>query len=215
MFNTQGLAKALALAAGISFASGATGAILSYTSKAAFLAETGALNVTGTLPTGDDLASLTAGTVTFFAVASPPYSGNLFVRPDWTTLMANEISIDGAEHLDVAFASPVFAAGFDFFEPTPPLDSTFSIALKLGASTVGVFSFNAPDDVLAFVGVKSSLAFDSMEIREITGGAEDDFYGEFYASELPQTVSLPGSTWLVALGLLALGKRRRGVSMRQ
>lgn len=155
-------------------------------------------------------STTTVGTVTFFAPRW--FMGTLgnpsVVGGDWTTLLpGNDIAISdgtgnnptgaGDDGIDVTFASPVFSAGFDFSESslpgvvqdgcytTPCVTSTFLVTLKNGSVTVGSFSFDAPDDVAAFVGVWSSVEFTHMEIRETTGTDDDEFYGHFYTGTTP------------------------------
>jgi len=131
---------------------------------------------------------------------------------DWTSIIpGNDIAISGSENLDVAFAAPVFSMGFQFHEPTcsntntgnncglgalgqveigtdvpngAEVDSTFTVTLKNGVNTVASFQFNAPDDVLSFVGVQSDMAFDKVEIRETVGGIDDEHFGEFFTGTL-------------------------------
>src|SRR5437762_13116443 len=87
-------------------------------------------------------------------------------------------------------ASPVLALGFDFVEPAvdaqcfaPCVDSTFTVTLKNGTATVGVFTFNAPNNMLAFVGVLSDTPFTRVEIRDTTFTIDDEFFGEVFTSD--------------------------------
>ncbi|MGQ0792131.1 MAG: hypothetical protein ACT4NJ_07935 [Nitrosopumilaceae archaeon] len=137
------------------------------------------------------------------------YFGALdFVVQDWTSVIpGHDIAISSSENLDVSLAVPVSSFGFQFYEPTcnnrnqgndcpigslglvdvgtdvnigEEVDSTFTVTLKNGATTVSTFQFNAPDDVLTFVGVQSDMVFDKVEIRETIGGIDDENFGEFY-----------------------------------
>ena len=181
----------------------ASAAITVFNDKTTFLIDTGATSATGPLPNlglipGDAAASQTVGTVTF--TITPPsselYIGAAGVNPvpglDWTTINPGpDIAISDIENLNADLSSAVFSLGFDFVEPTTGfgcnnttcVDSTFSVTLKNGPTTVDSFQFNAPNDVLAFVGVQSDTAFDRVEIREITGNNDDEYFGEFYTSE--------------------------------
>jgi hypothetical protein len=97
---------------------------------------------------------------------------------DWTQLLTgNDIAISGLEHLDVDLSIPTYSFGFDFVEPEPIpgdnlningpfVDSTFEVRLLSGVAIVDRFTFDAPDNVAAFVGVWGSTAFDHVEIRE-------------------------------------------------
>ena len=98
-------------------------------------------------------------------------------------------------------------------------DSTFSVTLLTGASVVaGSFSFNAPDNVAAFVGVTSATPFSKAEIREVVGGIENETIGHVHTSNAPVTaVPEPGSTALRLGGLAgvaALMRRRLGAARR-
>jgi len=184
----------------------ASAAITVFTDKATFLSTTGASSATGPLPdlgliAGGAAASQTVGSVTF--TITPPsselYIGaagvNVVPGLDWTAINPGpDIAISDIENLNADLASSVFSLGFDVIEPTTGfgcnnttcVDSTFSVTLKNGPTTVGSFQFNAPDNVLAFAGVSSTLAFDRVEIREIIGNNDDEYFGEFYTS-LPRT----------------------------
>ncbi len=145
-----------------------------------------------------------AGSVLIIGACCP---GSL-PNQDWTSVIpGHDIAISGVENLDVSLAVPVFSFGFQFYEPTcnnknqgndcpvgalgqidigtdvnigSEIDSTFTVTLKNGATPVSTFQFNAPDDVLSFVGVQSDMSFDKVEIRETTGGIDDENFGEFY-----------------------------------
>jgi len=110
--------------------------------------------------------------------------------------------------------NPVYAFGFEFVEPENDtnmngifVDSTFEVTLLGGGSFIESFTFNAANDIAAFVGVSSDVAFNRVQIREITGGPENEFFGQFYTSPVP----VPAAIWLFGtslLGLLSIGKRR-------
>jgi len=188
----------------IAAAATANAAILIFTDKCEFLTATAATNCTGELPnlglvSGGASASFQTGQVTF-SIAAPAwnlYSGAPAPCLDWTALLPGpDIAVSGTtETLNAAFASTVFSAGFDFAEPTrsgcgtdayaPFSNSTFRVTLKLGVTNVASFIFDAPNDVAAFVGVQSDAAFDRMEIREIGGAGEDEYFGQFYCGTIP------------------------------
>jgi hypothetical protein len=175
--------------------------------KAAFLAATGATSATGPLPNlGGPWVSRTVGSVTFTAL-SADVNAQFFIGAathpeigDWyIPLPGNDIAINGPENIDVTFFSPVYSMGFDFAEPIATLprpppggaqDSTFEVTLKSGGITVDTFQFNAPDDVISFIGVWSDTAFDRAEIREIIGGQEGEYFGEFYTGTTPLSGSI-------------------------
>ena len=203
----------------------ANAAIVQYNDRSSFLSDTGATSATGALPSlGSVGPSATVGSVTFTQGpgASALIIGSFGSVTDWTpTNPGNDIALSASEDLDVDFAAPVFAAGFDFVEPNqdsprpgcnaPCFDSDFEVTLLLGATAVDVFNFNAPDNVLAFVGVWSDSAFDRLEIRDLNGEIDNEYYGEFYTGLRPLSeVPVPAAVWLFGSALLGLmGIRRR------
>ena len=151
----------------------------------------------------------------------------MWVKDLSSHLAGNELAISGMEHLDVDInlSGEVHSFGFEFVEPhydpylyslmsnnsTPGYftDSTFTVTLRSGGMDVDSFTFNAPDDQAAFVGVWSTLAqgFDNVQIRETTGGIYNEFFGEFYVGTQP--VPVPGAVLLGILGLSAAGWKLR------
>jgi hypothetical protein len=201
----------------------AEGAIVTYANKAAFLAATGA-TATAPIPNiGAVPSPSTLGTLTF---SLGPGGTRLFFGFDgtsmqWSSLLpGNEIAISANEDLNVDLASPAFSFGFEFHEPSIGgsatdacfvavcTDSTFRVtALSLGVP-VGSFDFNAPDDVAAFVGFASTVAFDRVEILDVTATIDDEYFGQFYTGG--QAIPEP-ATWLtlgVALAALVARSRR-------
>jgi len=171
-----------------------------FSDKATFLIATGA-TPTAPLPNlGEvDPSGLTVGDLTFSTPSTRLFVGTnglagqfpaccSTIDPDpWTTRIAgNAIAITGNEDLNIDLAQPVFSFGFEFVEPQfDPnvggfIDSTFEVTLLNGTTVLESFTFNAPTDIAAFVGVSSTKAFDRVEIREIAGGAGNEFYGQFY-----------------------------------
>ena len=191
-------------------------AIVTFSDQSTFLSSTGATSATGTIP---DLGRIVSGTQTLGDVsislgtgASALFVGasGLSVGSDWTTVSpGNDIALSGTESINVDFVSPVFSAGFEFVEPTdstcyaPCFDSTFNVTLKNGGVTVDSFTFNAPDDVLAFIGVWSDSAFDRLEIVDLTATVDDEYYGEFF-SGARSLVPIPAAVWLFSSGLIGL-----------
>jgi PEP-CTERM motif len=194
----------------------AQAAVQVFTDKTDFLAQTTASVATapyvdaGFNVFGAGAAMLVSGSVTFTTA-----SGLLYMGDASTRLAGAEITLDGTESMDAALAAPVHALGFDFVEPqndplvnAPFVDSTFSVTLLNGAVPVGSFNFNAANDSAAFVGVWSTLAFDRVQIRETTGGVENEFYGAFYTGTLAP-VPEPGTLALWSAGLAGLAAQRR------
>jgi hypothetical protein len=153
-----------------------------------------------------------------------PPSFNLFVgtgnSTSWTGLLSgNQIGISDTENLNIDLANPVFAFGFDFVEPendptsfinAPFVDSTFQVRFLNNGLLVDTFIFNAPNDVAAFFSVWGDVTFDRVEIREIVGGIENEFFGEFYTgtAPLPEPSTLIGLGTVLGVGVL-YGWRRR------
>ncbi|MFQ5600602.1 MAG: hypothetical protein ACE5G2_08610 [Candidatus Krumholzibacteriia bacterium] len=180
----------------IGLPSAAAGEVIVFDSKSEFLAATGATSATGPLPlVPGQPATITVGAITF--------QGPTMQMREWSArLPGNELAIDGIENFNVILnlTSPVFALGFDFVEPesdpfvnAPFVDSTFEVSLFNGAQPVDSFTFNAPNDVAAFVGGWGAASFDRVEIREIIGANENEFFGEFF-------------TGTTAIGTVAVGQ---------
>lgn len=192
----------------------AQAAVAVFSDKASFISATAASQATAPYTdTGFNsftpaFSSIVSGSVTFSSAPHKLYMGDASTR-----LPGAEITIDNTENLNVALVGSVHAMGFDFVEPqTDPLvnaafvDSTFTVTLLQGAAPVGVFTFNAHNDSTAFVGVWSTLAFNRAEIRETVGGAENEFYGQFYTGTLAP-VPEPATAVLSLLGLVGVALR--------
>lgn len=204
---------------GLLASASANAAIVTFNDRATFIAATGATGI-GAIPASIS-GGFTLGGLTFSNV-SP---SSMVSTNNWSTLIseATDLAISDVESFDVASSGPLFSFGFDFHEPsasTPPgpqfpdtcnttcVDSTFTITLRSGAALVDSFLFNRPNDVLAFVGVASSVAFDRIEIRETAGGIDNEFFGNFLIGRV-QVVPEPSILALLGLGLLGLGLARR------
>ncbi|NOX83127.1 MAG: hypothetical protein GXP06_09110 [Alphaproteobacteria bacterium] len=210
-------AATAALAAVTLLPGAANAGIISINDKAGFLAASGATSATGAIPiAGASLASLTVGSVTFSQVAA----NSLNFSIDWTSRIAgNQFAINGLEDLDVDFGGDVFSFGFDFVEPendpnvnAPFVDSTFEISLCDDGLCFETLQFSVANDIAAFIGVISALAFDQVLIREIIGDIENEFFGEFYTSTTPVSeIPLPLAAPLFLVGLAGLSSvaRRR------
>lgn len=184
--------------------------IVTFDSRTAFLSTTSATANDPIPNSNGTVTTLTVGDLTF-TTPSPSFASDEFsIR-----LPGNVISVTDTENLNISFSTPVFSFGFDFHEPEfdPGLfdtfiDSTFNVELFVGNSSLGAFAFNAPNDTASFVGVGSNLQFDRVEIRETTGGIENEFFGQTYTGIVP--VPEPNTVFvLVTFTVLLSGCRRK------
>lgn len=219
------LAGAMCLAAGTAMAA------TTYSSLTSFQAGTGATSATGPLPAIGMTSSATVGSVTFQAPS--------WLTVDWISALpgyeigvsngAGNTSVPSAYYndgIDLNFATPVYAAGFEFYQPSAPgvylngcnvavcIDSQFQVELKLGGTSVGVFAWTPSKDQVDFWGVASAQAFDRMEIRETVGTDDNEFYGQIYTSNLAP-VPEPASSALMLLGAAGLAGAQRLRAKRQ
>lgn len=200
--NSLSVSSATSATANISIL--ASSAIRQYVGPAAttvslFQAETGALATTPIPALSGNyqsFQSLTLGPLTFTRGPNSTgmqFGGNSGVGFDWSSLLAgNEIAVNGVEDIDIDIASPVYSFGFYFHEPSLPgsgtdkcdvaqcIDSTFRITLKSGSTVVGSFEFNATDDAAFFVGMLTDVPFSRVEIRDLGGSVDDEFFGQFF-----------------------------------
>jgi len=207
--------------------------IVVFDNKTDFLNATGATemaNFDDAIPLSLEHRLANGGTVDIYRMPDTFSLGNLefdtqsgdFWVGNWTDrLDGSELAISNTEDMDVTvigLGGNVFSLGFDFVEPeldwgrnttVPFTDSTFTVSLFSGASAVDSFTFNAPNDQAAFVGVWSTAAqgFDSVQIRETTGGIGNELFGEFYVGSEP--VPVPGAVLLGMLGLSVVGVKLR------
>ena len=171
-----------------------------YTDRAAFLAATAATGATGPLP---NLGCVTAGaglTVGSVSFRVGPGGDDLCIgaagtgaAPDWYPPTPGNDIAQGIESLEVRTATLVSSLGFDFVEPRTtippwggtPVNSMFQVTLFNGTTQIGQFNFDVPDDVVAFIGVHSSLAFNRAVIIDTTGNDDDEYFGQFYTGTTP------------------------------
>jgi hypothetical protein len=207
--NTKSLIYWRPYSPNVAIANGeATNAVLqTFVDKPAFQAATHAVDASGALPNvGAVSGNVTVGTVNF---SLAPGGTNFYLGtagttagPDWYPPIPGNLIALAYEDLQVKLATPVYALGFEMIEPIAtmpswggtPVDSTYQIVLFNGDSQVGQYSFNPPDDQLAFVGVQSNMAFDRVWIMDMTADAtgspspsinDDEYFGQFYTGTTP------------------------------
>jgi hypothetical protein len=203
----------------------AAAGVLVYSDKATYVAATGSGAVAPLQNLGPTVTTYTTtdGQLTF--TTSPPANpvfyvgarpGDGVVNNDWTLrLPGPDIAISGPENLNIDVNHPVFSLGYGFAKPlhdpnanAPVTDATFQETLLLNGVPVGSFLFSSPsarwpEDAADFVGVTSSAAFNRVEIRDLNGNIDNEFFNNFYTGDnvvLPE----PGSLTLLGVGAVSL-----------
>ena len=187
---------------------GAMATITTFSDRAAFITATGA-GAAGTVPTGGGAeVSFVMGDLTFTRHAPSSFfliPGDLGIR-----IPGFDLAINGFESFNVDSGTLLSSFGFDFheveFDPNLAgtfLESTFEVTLRNGGSFVDSFTFTRPNDSLEFVGVGSTNSFDRIEIREIVGGFENEFFGNFLTTTA--SVAVPEPSTLVLFGPAMMG----------
>lgn len=192
--------------------------------QAGFLASSGATSI-GELTAGSNWH--TVGAVTFFD-GSP--LGDLVIGK-----FSNEfggalsVGLSGPENFSMTIAGGAYSFGFGVHEPgyigptgeflrgciSACVDTSFEFEIFAGTTSLGLFTYNAPDDnddsvggPVGFFGVHSSVLFDRVVVRDVTGNADNEFFGAFVLgntpySETPAAVPEPPGA-VLALEALAL-----------
>lgn len=192
------------------FLASASAALLTYDDLDTFLNDSRAaaeetLRELGRVGNGFSLGDLT------FSLG--PGATNMIVDQRSDILDGYEIALSGKEDLNVDLAGPAYSFGFQFVEPT--VDSVFEVSLYGNSGFQDSFNFTAEDDNTAyFVGVWTDFLFNRVEIRETTGGLENEYYGQFYSgifsTEGTEYVPTPEPSTILLLsgGLLCVGVYR-------
>ena len=196
----------------------AEAAIATFTDQTSFL-NAGAGSPTEPIPRIGRLDRGASGTIGDLTFTLGPDATRFFFGSDpnnaplTTRLPGNQIGVSGVENLNIDFAHPVFSLGFDFVEPEfDPnvgdtfVDSVFQLTFLNGGVPVDSFTFNAPNDTASFAGAWLDTQFNRVEIREIVGDSENEFFGQFYTGMVP--IPEPSTLLLLGLGILFAAGRR-------
>ncbi|MCO5296595.1 MAG: hypothetical protein M9921_07045 [Fimbriimonadaceae bacterium] len=194
----------------------ASAALSLYSNKTDFLNDTGASAAT-TIPSSTlTSAGFSSGSLSF-ALAG---GASNFIVDEWTTRLADhELAISGTEEFNVTVNSGlVYSFGFDFVEPENDpnvnatfVESTFTVTLLNGASTVDSFQFARPNDSAEFVGVWADAAFDRVQVRETIGGIDNEFFGQFYtgtSAPVPEPCTLAFAALVIPVMRRRIARRR-------
>ena len=193
--------------AGVVLAMGmqADAALITYSSKGSFLADTGASSATGALPEAGAVGpGFTVGSVSFTTLSGQLFMGTGGLFPtqvtDWSaSLPGSDIAISGVESFQVDLAAPVYLAGLRLLR-AERLQHRLSGHRRLLRC---VFRLNLPGDL--FPGRRARrifhlqrarrhgglrrglvrLAFDRVEITDLTTTIDDDYWGDFYTADHP------------------------------
>lgn len=205
---------------------GTSAAVVSFADDmAGFVAATSAQSI-GALP-GSGGSGTVVGNVTF---TDGPGASLVFSALS-NEIPGNDLGISGPENFNATISGGAFAFGFRLHEPTyrgtsspvngcngACVDTTFSIEIFAGNTRLGTFNYNAPDDTsdsaggpLGFFGLQSDIKFDRVQVRDVTGNIDNEFFGDFLIATDGGTVPEPGVLALLfaPIGGLALSRARR------
>jgi uncharacterized repeat protein (TIGR01451 family) len=136
--------------------------------------------------TADDLVfSLLPGASRFITTANAP----------------SRLGISGVEKFAVTLPSLTYGFAFDMYEPTSQpdvgpnsdgtpatfYDSVFSVTFFNGSSVVDSMQLNSDNAAIRTHEFWSDKAFNRVEIREVSGGIDNEFFGPFYLSTTPRS----------------------------
>lgn len=165
-----------------------------FDSREAFLNASGASDLGG-IPTLSGVEeSFTLGSATFEASAPSSFymAADLGAR-----IPGQDLALNDVENFSVEFASPLYGFGFDFHEPESDpnvgagfVESTFEVVLFQGRVEIERVQFERENDALAFFGVSTTESFDRLEITEVVGAGENEFFGRFLISSQPADCSV-------------------------
>jgi len=148
--------------------------------------------------------------------SSAPFVGSVFGGAGF--------AISGVENFSGRLAGGGYMTSlrFEIYEPTTTqtlegcntacVDSTFSLELFDGTTSLVSFTFFPTDDAITGVEVADGFyTFDSFVVTETVGTNDNEFFANFSANTA-SVIPLPAGGLLLASALAALGlRRRRGV----
>lgn len=189
------------------FAGSVSAASVAYSDRAAFLAASGAIDVTPSL-TSYSAAFASSLSIDGIVVTNP--FGELLFAGAWTpALPGNDIAVNGNENFDIVLPSAVYSFGLDFYEPSGS-PSTFTLTFLSGNTPISSLNFDPPEDQVTFMGGWLNQPFNRVELRETTAINQDEYLGHFYTGVTPAGVTpipAPATIWLFLSGLTTLGLR--------
>lgn len=196
----------------------ATASTATYTNEATFVAETGSALLT--LPNANSLNTVTIpGELTLDNYNLGGFYAGTFVATYWS-LAPNYTVKSGIEGFDLLPLKTIYSIGFSLYEPTSGallngcnttcVESTFQIELFSGATSLGSYNIQPPNNAFNFYGYWTSDPITKVTIRETAGSDDNEFFGRFMTgttsnSAEPPTVPLPAAAWLLLSGLAGLG----------
>ncbi len=186
-------------------------ALTLYDNRTNFLNDTSAIETSLEI-VGASVNSFTLDNLTFTITGPSRRTLNLGGF-DWTTRLPGiDLAVNGLESFDIDIDNPINSFGFDFVEPqfdpnvnSPFIDSTFEVTLLNSGTIIDSFEFTRPNDLASFVGFRSNLLFDKVELRETIGTADNEFFGSFYTGIATSSESVPEPSLMFGYGILGVG----------
>jgi hypothetical protein len=185
--------------------------LITYTDKTTFTNSTSPILIT---TPSSGTSGTVVGPLTF---TNGPSASVVF--GDFTSSLSGELALSGDENFNVDIAGGAFSFGFDVNDPfstsqydgcnvNPCRDSEFSFSIFDGSTLLHSFNFDPlySDSELTFVGIYSDNIFNRVEIREIVGSNDNEFFGNFLVgtTKVPE----PSTLAIFALGMIGLASRR-------
>ena len=196
--------KALVTAVLVLSASNASAVVISSTNTAQFNLTLETFPGGVSAPFTNDPITSVSGNITVDNADFLPTTAQAKFTENFAALSGLEYIISGDENFDLSFSSHQNAFAMNYLDDADV--STFSLNFFDGLTNVGSTSFvTASIDTAEFIGFISTVAFDRVEVREVSGGLTNEAF-QFYSAE---PVSEPGSLTVFGLGLLGLGYIRR------